>query len=70
MPLVGDFKYGAKTGLLPQALHGSIGLHAYFLGFKLPVGDQDVKVYAPVPQRWIQVFGEDSFKGFEPFLSG
>lgn len=65
MPLVGDLKYGAKTGLSPKTLYGSIGLHAYYLGFKQPVGDQDIGIYAPVPRRWIQLFGEDFFAGFD-----
>ena len=61
LPLVGDLKYGARTGLSPGGNHhGAVALHAYVIGFKQPVGDKQVEVYAPVPRRWIEIFGEES----------
>lgn len=63
-PLIGDYKYGAKTGLTGKTLHGSIGLHAFSLGFKEPVGENEVIVFAPLPPLWVSLFGKDFFEGY------
>lgn len=55
-PLVGDFQYGARTGLLnePQADRRlePIALHARSLTFLHPIRYEPVMVTAPLPQAW------------------
>ncbi len=50
-PLVGDVKYGARS-----AWDGKIGLHAARLEFKHPVGGQEMRILAPIPEYWREIW--------------
>jgi 23S rRNA pseudouridine1911/1915/1917 synthase len=50
-PLVGDVKYGA-----PSAWEGKIGLHAARLEFNHPVGGRSMRILAPIPDYWSEIW--------------
>lgn len=50
-PLVGDVKYGAKGGW-----DGRVALHAARLEFTHPVGGEAMRLLAPVPDYWREIW--------------
>ena len=50
-PLMGDVKYGAKGGW-----DGRVALHAARLEFKHPVGGEPMRLLAPVPDYWREIW--------------
>jgi 23S rRNA pseudouridine1911/1915/1917 synthase len=53
-PLVGDVKYGADKGW-----SGCIALHAAALEFDHPVGGRPMRIMAPVPAYWSEIWNGD-----------
>jgi len=53
-PLIGDVKYGARS-----AWEKRVALHAARLEFNHPVGDKAMKLLAPVPDYWRDIWSSD-----------
>jgi 23S rRNA pseudouridine1911/1915/1917 synthase len=53
-PLMGDVKYGAASGW-----DGKIALHAARLDFKHPVGGAPMRIFAPLPEYWREIWSSD-----------
>lgn len=53
-PLMGDVKYGART-----TWEKRVALHAARLEFNHPVGDKTMKLLAPVPDYWRDIWSSD-----------
>ena len=53
-PLMGDVKYGART-----TWEKRVALHAARLEFNHPVGDKTMKLLAPVPDYWRDLWSSD-----------
>jgi 23S rRNA pseudouridine1911/1915/1917 synthase len=52
LPIVGDVKYGATTGILARDGRARIALHARELTFNHPIREEAIGVEAPVPEDW------------------
>ncbi|GAA3411050.1 RluA family pseudouridine synthase [Paenibacillus hodogayensis] len=52
-PVVGDKKYGSRSGAI-----GRLGLHARVLSFRHPTGGQTMRFESPLPPAFMRVFRE------------
>lgn len=55
LPILGDRKYGSRTGLWKQELTGVIALHAWKLSFTHPISKQLLTIEAPLPDYFPQI---------------
>ncbi len=62
-PLVGDVKYGAMAGW-----DGKVGLHAFCLDFSHPVGGHSMRIFAPVPSYWHEIWSNRLLETIDNFL--